>query len=302
MPERASPKAIIVLALLSLIWGYSWIFVKIGLRSCPPLPFGALRVAIATVSLFAFMAFRGYAMRPPPLKDALIAGVLQTALFIGLTSWAVVDAGVGKTSVLVFTMPFWTLVFAWPMLGERIRGWQWLAVVLAFAGLLLVLQPWTLHGNLLSSVLALTGGMVWALSAALFKRMGRRTDAELLSFTAWQMLVGSVPLALGAWLAPSTPIHWSAEFLIALTFNSVVATALGWVMWVYVLHRLPAGTASMSTLAIPVIAVLSAWWQLGEVPDSRELTGMLLIGIALALLSILGLVRHQRDNPALAQE
>ena len=302
MPERASLKAIIVLALLSLVWGYSWILVKIGLRSCPPLQFGALRVVIATASLFAFMALRGLPMRPPPLKDALIAGVLQTALFMGVTSWAVVNAGVGKTSVLVFTMPFWTLVFAWPLLGERIRGWQWLAVVVALAGLLLVLQPWTLHGNLLSSVLALTGGMVWALSAALFKRMGRRTDAELLSFTAWQMLIGSVPLTLAAWLAPSTSVHWSAQFLIVLTFNSVVATALGWVMWVYVLNRLPAGTASMATLAVPVIAVLSAWWQLGEVPDSRELTGMLLIGIALALLSILGLLRHQRDNPALAQE
>ncbi len=70
----------------------------------------------------------------------------------------------------------------------------------------------------------------------------------------------------------------------------------------HILEVLPAGTASMSTLAIPVIAVVGAALQLGEYPTPNEIQGMLLIAAALALLSFLGVRQHRRDDPVLGQE
>ena len=69
-----------------------------------------------------------------------------------------------------------------------------------------------------------------------------------------------------------------------------------------ILEVLPAGTASLSTLAIPVITVFGAALQLGEIPASNEIQGMLLVAAALALLSYLGVRQHRRDEPVLGQE
>jgi len=284
-------RALLVLVVLDLIWGYSWILVKVSLRHSPPLAFGAMRAVLATASLFVALALSGRSLRPRALGACVVIGLLQTSLFNAATSFATVYGAVGKTSVLVFTMPFWTLLFARIALGETIRGAQWFAVALAAVGLVVVVDPWHLRGSLVSSLLAVGGGAVWGASAVLTKRLDIAGRSDPLSFTAWQMLIGSVPLVILANLIPAAPIAWDGEFVVALAFNGIAASGLGWLLWAWVLKRLPAGTAGMSTLAIPLIAVLSAWLQLGERPTLREICGMALIGAALLWLSLCNPVR-----------
>lgn len=168
-------------------------------------------------------------------------------------------------------------------------------------GLTLVLEPWHLHTSLLSKALALFAGIAWALSAVLMKRLRRSTEVDLLSFTAWQMLLGSLPLILIAAQVPAPPIQWNAYFIGALFYNVLPAGALAWVLWMYVLQRLPAGTASLGTLAIPVVGVLAAWWELGERPGMYEAAGMLTIGIGLGLLTWLGGRPARIPDPAAVQ-
>jgi drug/metabolite transporter (DMT)-like permease len=192
---------------------------------------------------------------------------------------------VGRTSVLVFTMPFWTLVFARIALGERLHGSQWGAVALAAAGLVVIVDPSHPGGSLLSALLATTGGALWGAGAVLTKRLDVAHRTDPLSFTAWQLLFGTVPLVLLAMLVPARPVDWTPEFAAALTFSGAISTGLGWLLWTWVLKRLPAGTAGLTTLAIPVIAVLGAWLQLGERPAAREIVGMVTIGAALAWVS-----------------
>src|SRR5258707_13442365 len=96
--------------------------------------------------------------------------------------------GAGRTWVVVFTMPFWMIVFAHFVIHERMRGAQWIAVALAFGGLTLIVAPWELT-SLAGSALAVTGGAVWALAAVLLKR-GPPPGADPLLLTAWQLLFG----------------------------------------------------------------------------------------------------------------
>ena len=84
--------------------------------------------------------------------------------------------------------------------------------------------------------------------------------------------------------------------------NGIMATGIGWLAWLYALHRLPAGTTSLSSLGIPVIAIISSWIQFGEQVGGSELIGMLLIGLALALLSYLSIRRHEEPEPMTGQE
>jgi drug/metabolite transporter (DMT)-like permease len=198
--------------------------------------------------------------------------------------WALYVGSAGKTSVLVYTMPFWLLLIAWPVLGERIRGAQWVAVVLALTGLVFVLDPWGLQG-LSASILAVAAGLTWAMASVLFKIIRKRHEVDLLSFTAWQALLGSIPLIVVALLtAPEGPT-WNANFVAALLYNVVAASALAWLLWLYVLHTLSTGTAGISSLAVPVVGVIAAWVQLGERPGALEAVGMGLIVAALAILT-----------------
>jgi len=278
---------IAALAAMVVIWGYSWVVMKIALRHAHPFDFAAMRVGMGAVLLFALVAYQRRPLALSRYHMAILLGTLQVALFVALSHFALLFAGPGKTSVLVFTMPFWMIVFAHFFIQERMRGAQWLAVLLAFGGLILIVAPWELT-SLTGSLLAVAAGAVWAISAVLSKKWPT-PGADPLLFTAWQLAFGFVWLALLAFVHPHAPVQWNLEFAWTLAFSTVLATAAGWWLWTYVLSHTPAGIAGLNSLGIPVIAVLGSAIQLGERPPALELAGMVLIGIALALLAWLGL-------------
>lgn len=285
MNPRSAPLA--AMAAMCAIWGYSWIVMKIALRHAHPFDFAAQRLVLGAVLLFALVAATGRRLALSSYRMAIVLGLVQVGAFVMLTHYALLTAGPGKTSVLTYTMPFWMIVFAHFMIHERMRGAQWLSVALAFAGLVLIVSPWKL-ASLEGSLLAVGAGAVWALAAVMSKRWPTK-DAEPLTFTAWQLAFGSIPLVLLALLHPHEGVRWNGEYGLALAYSAVFATSAGWWLWTYVLSHAPAGVTGLNTLAIPVIAVIASWLQLGERPPPHELLGMALIGLALALLAWLGL-------------
>lgn len=299
-PQRRSYLfGLTVFALLTVIWGYNWIAMKIGLMHAAPFDFAALRTTCGVITLFAVLIIMRRPLRPPSVPATLLLGLFQTTGFISFTTLALVTGGAGKTSVLVFTMPFWTLILSWPLLGEKIRGLQWLAIALALAGLLLIIEPWQLQGTPMSKILAVVGGICWAASIVVAKKLRARHSVDLIALTAWQMLFGTVPIVAIALLRSAPPIDWTPGFVVALGYAGFLGTSLGWLMWLFVLNRVPAGTAGLNALAIPVVAVVVAWIQLGERPGGVELLGMIAIAIALSIIAWIGM-RETRARRAAA--
>ena len=299
---RETRRAVIAMILLVILWGYSWITSKLGLSYASPLDFAAIRVELGVLTLFIGLLWTRSSLRPQHWPSLIFIGLIQTFAFIILNTWALYEGEPGKTSVLVFTMPFWVLVFAWPVLHERIHGLQWVSVVLAAIGLVFVLEPWEMHTSMFSKTLAVLAGVCWAIGVVYAKRLHNRGPVDALSFTFWQMVVGLIPILIAQVVFDRDPVNWTGTFIFAAVFNGVLATGIGWLTWLYVLHRLPAGTTSLSSLGIPLIAIVASWLQLGEAPGKSELVGMLLIGIALAILSYLSIRRHEAMEPMTGQE
>jgi drug/metabolite transporter (DMT)-like permease len=278
---RGRDLGVLALVLLGPIWGYGWVATKVALGYSQPLTFAALRLGLTVVCLFLVMIGSRRSLRPPPLGYTTVIGLLQTTAFVGLV-------------MLTYTMPFWLLLLAWAFLGEHLRSVQWLAVILAFAGLILVVAPWQLSG-ITSSLLTIAGGLAWAASAVVVKLMQRRHHVDVLSLTTWQMTIGMVPLITIAVLTYSGGPDWTAGFVWGLAYTVVLANAVAWVLWLYALRTLSAGAAGLGTLAIPVVGVIAAWLQLGEVPGSAEAVGMILIVGGLAILAAHGLAAGRRE-------
>jgi drug/metabolite transporter (DMT)-like permease len=282
------------LTLAGFLYGYNWVVMKAGLQYTDPTAFGALRIFSAGVFLFLVMVILRRPLRPVNWRATAVVGMFGTASFTGLTFWALHLGAAGKTSVLYYTMPIWLLIISRFVLHERVRGFQWLYVSFALAGLVLVISPWDVEGTVIGNLLAVGAGVCSAVAAVLVKTLLKDDRCDVLSLTAWQTLFGSVPLVIIAFLVSDSGPEWSGWFVGALLYNVIMVSGLAMLLWFFSLRHLPAGTAGLGRLLAPVVGVLASWLQLGENPNRYEAVGMALILAGLFALAIHPLVSERR--------
>ena len=271
-----------------LIWAYSWIVMKQVLAYAGPFDFAALRYLLGAALLFIVLVIARQPLRPPPLLLTIGIGVFQTAAFQGLGQWALRTGGAGHVALLAYTMPFWAVLLAWLMLGDRPTRRHVIGLVLAALGLLCIIEPWQAMGSVASTVLGLAAGICWAVGTVLTKRMFLRHKPSVLNLTAWQMLAGGIALGIVALLVPQRPMVWTGALIAGLAYSVVIASSIAWWLWSIVLQRLPTTVASLSSLGVPIVSVLLAWSILHEQPSLMEWVGIAFIVAGLAAVSGVG--------------
>ena len=101
------------------------------------------------------------------------------------------------------------------------------------------------------------------------------------------MAVGAVGLIVVAWIVDEPGVQWTGGFIAALAYNAILASGIAWVLWSYIVDRLPMTVSGLSSLVIPILGVFFAWAVLGEAPSPAEWAGIGLLGAALATVAVM---------------
>jgi drug/metabolite transporter (DMT)-like permease len=146
---------------------------------------------------------------------------------------------------------------------------------------MLLIAPWEGMGGIFGSVLATLSGVSWALGAVFSKQLFERHRVELLNATVWQCLLGIVIVLPLSFLIPQRPVVMEWQMFSGVLYLGVIATGVGWLLWMAVVSRVSATLAGMSSLGVPALTVLLAWLLLDEWPTQLELmgTGLILLGL-----------------------
>lgn len=279
---------LLCLLVTSFGWGLNFPLVKIVLREWPPLTARGVAGVLAACGLMALAAARGERLAVARALRArlLAAAALNVFAWMGFSTVAMRWLPAGEVALLVYTMPIWAALLAWPMRGERptLRSLAALSLGVAGTGLLFA-RPGAAAaaGALPGAALALAAAFLFALGTVAW-----RTPLPLppLASTAWQVGLGCLPmLAAGLLFEAPGPRMLSPAGWAAMAYMTVVPMGLCYLTWFAALRRLPPATASMATLLTPVVGVLAAAIGLGEPLGARELAALALTlgGVALAL-------------------
>lgn len=140
--------------------------------------------------------------------------------------------------------------------------------------------------------IVLAGAAAWAASGIILKR--HLQDSPPLQYSAWQMVVGSLLLFIVALIVPQPSIHWTTTAAACLLYNGILAAAVGFFLWNYILAHMEAGKAGVAILVVPVVGVVSGILVLGE-----AFTWHTALGILLVLGGVLLIVKPRRPRLSL---
>lgn len=282
--------AVLLIAAITVLWGLNWPAMKVVVGEMSPWTFRAACVVISAAGLMALAAFAREPMWPP---RSLWPPLLGTGL-LGVTAWQMLSAlglqyiGGGRGAIVSYTMPVWTTILGALFLGERLDHRRILALALGMAGIAVLVAP-DLIGmarNPLGPILMTTAAISWAGAIVLLKT--RRWPIGVMALTAWQLILGGIPILL-AWavLDPHPDLSrltWKGAF--CALYASTVALIFCFAAYNKVVIMLPATAAAISTLAIPVVGLLSSAWLLGEPAGWREFAALVFVlsGVGLVLV------------------
>ena len=319
--QKPSPLAIgLALLILYVVWGSTYLAIRVSVKTFPPLLMGATRFALAGAILLVFLqAFRGVRLTLRQCIDNAIGGFFMLLAGNGLVCWAVEEIPSGVATLIVALNPLFfvaaeSLMGAWgaykkskvqenlgigrassayaAFIDHLPKGWTQLGLVVGFLGLCILVAPSFLEPSQaqwsLTRILALVGAcLCWTIGSMYIRHV--RHAADPMDGAGVQMLAGSVFLfvasyMLGEWSgftwAQVAPEAWWAWTYLVLAGSLVGYTSFVWLMK----HASPTLVSTYGYIN-PMIAVFLGWWVLGEQVGPRMLIASATIIAGVVMIS-----------------
>lgn len=283
--QALSPRQLVVLALLTLVWGINWPVMKLGVSEYPPLTFRALSMWLGLPVLGGAMLLLKvpFRIRRKDWRELLWLAATNMFVWHVCIILAVRTLSSGRAAILGYTMPIFSaligaLFFATP-LGQR----AWIGVSAAAVGVLLLLWHELTHlaGRPLGVVLALVAAAFWALGTQTLRRT--RIDAPALALSFWMTVLTAVLMAVlstvferSQWAVPNFTASWT------ILFNAVLIFGFAHAAWTYLAKGLPPVASTLSVMMIPVLGVFSGAVWLREPVHWQDGVAVALMVVAIA--------------------
>jgi drug/metabolite transporter (DMT)-like permease len=286
-------KSRLVWLVLCLIWGSTWLFIKLGLKeNLPPLTFAGIRFVIAAIIIFSLIAVRRVPLptRSRDIGFLAVTGVLSFSLNYGLVFWGEQYISSGLAALLQSTLPAFGLIIAHFYLpGERMTLAKIVGVLLGVIGVGVIFS----NQLQVSGPRALWGSAALVLSAAcaayanvLVKTRGSSVDPAVLA--GGQMLFGLIPLLIFGIAFEGNPFHfhWTRMAILALFYLAIVGSVVAFLLYYWLVQHMDVTKTMLIALVTPVIAVTLGVLVLGEELNWRTFAGgaMIISGIGLIVL------------------
>ncbi len=278
-------RALIILSLLAvyLIWGSTYLGIRIALESWPPFLMSALRFLAAGVVMYAFLRWRGVAAPTPrQWRNTVVTGTLLLAAGNGLVCYAEQTVSSSLAAVAIAGMPLFAALFA-GLYGRWPRPRDWLGIVVGFSGVILLNLGGEMRASPAGAIALVAAPLCWAFGLV----WSRHQDMpDPLMSTAAQMLTGGAVLVLVTLLlGESWPAAPTLRATAALAYLTVFGSLVAFTAYIYLLQHVRPALATSYAYVNPPIAVALGVWLLGERFSSWELAAMVVIlaGVAVIL-------------------
>jgi len=280
---------------ISLIYALCFVAIKAGLQFAPPLLFAALRTFLGGLFLLAIIRVQGIPLAPPrslwPWIGAI--GLVATTFTYGAMFLSPGRTDAGIASILGNLQPLMVIVLATIFLSERLTRYSTTALILGVGGATLTAAP-ALVGpdgyGLPGAVLALAASAGAAAGSVIIKRMGRAEGrgrrGTVVTVSAWQLIVGSVPLfLLSALLERHAHLAWNGELVSLILLMALLGTSLPTAVWYSLIQHNDVGRLSIFLFLVPVFGTAIAFLAFGDVVSVPTVVGMVLTASAVIAIA-----------------
>jgi len=279
---------------MGFAWGFNWVAARIILQALQPWTLRAVGIGLGCLTLFAAAYVCRVPLKIAP-KDRLkvvVAGFFNVAAFGVGSAYAQVYGTTSRAIVIAYSMPIWSALLARIVLNERLTAVKLAALALCAAGLIILIEPLARSGFPLGALLAL--GCAWSWAAGTIYLKSTKIAAPTLAVAAWQLLFGWLMLAAGMLWFEGLPHLWPLPTNVALwlAYNGFIGMGLAYFLWFVIIARLPAMTASLGSLLVPVVGVAGSALVNGERPSFADAIGFALIFSAAASVLLQPNVKH----------
>ncbi len=293
-PADAAASARLLVVVMGLAWGFNWVAARIILTALPPWTMRALGIGLGDLTLFVAAAATGVSLAVPrgERRKVMIAGLFNVAIFNVCSAYAQIYGTTSRAIVIAYSMPIWATLLAYFVLQEKLTGRKLVALALCAIGLVILIAPLAETGFPFGAVFALICAWSWAAGTIYLK--WARIRAATLAVAAWQLLFGWLMLASGTLIFEGVP-HLSGlptHIYAWIGYNGLIGMGLAYFLWFVVVDRLPASTAALGSLLVPVVGVIGSAWLVGERPSVTDAIGFACIFAAAASVLLQSTAKH----------
>ncbi len=282
-------KVALAFAVVYLVWGSTYLAIRIGVETLPPLLFAGIRFLVAGVILavFARLSGQNFPRAPGEWRTVFVVGILLLACANGLVAWGEQWVPSNQAALIAATTALWLSgLGALGAGGQRLGLRSAFGLAVGFGGVILLLAPRSgfVPDRFSGQLAILVAGLSWA-SGSIYMKRRKPATPPLMSAALQSLAAGTLLCAAALLLGEAGGWTWNAKAALALAYLVVFGSCFAYAAYMWLLHTVSPAALSTYAYVNPAVAAVLGWWILNESLGPYQVAGMVIILCAVLLVS-----------------